>query len=85
MNSSKYSVMAIVVMTALAVAIPIAGFAIKNVAFAAQNSNSCNNSLVGACVATGPILNHNNVLNNNNIGLCAQVLANGLCRIIGSQ
>jgi hypothetical protein len=81
MNSNKYSMMAIVVMAALAVAIPIAGFAIKNVAFAAQNSNSCNNSLVGACVATGPIANHNKV----QVGLCANVLANGLCRITGTQ
>ena len=81
MNSNKYSMMAIVVMVALAVAIPIAGFAIKNVAFAAQNSNSCNNSLVGACVATGPILNHNKV----QAGVCANVLANGLCRITGTQ
>ena len=81
MNSNKYSMMAIVVMAALAVAIPIAGFAIKNVAFAAQNSNSCNNSLVGACVATGPILNHNKV----QAGVCANVLANGLCRITGTQ
>jgi hypothetical protein len=81
MNSNKYSMIAIVVMAALAVAIPIAGFAIKNVAFAAQNSNSCNNSLVGACVATGPILNHNKV----QAGVCANVLANGLCRITGTQ
>jgi putative flippase GtrA len=59
---------------ATTVAIPIAGFANKNIAFA-QSNNNCNNNVVGACVATGSILSHNKV----QAGVYAQVLAsNGL-------
>jgi hypothetical protein len=83
MNTNKYTMIAILAMAALALAMPLSGFAIKNLAFAQPSNNNCGNgSVVGACVATGDILSRNKVA----AGVCAQVLATqGLCRITGTQ
>jgi hypothetical protein len=82
MNTNKYTMIAILAMAAMALALPLSGFAIKNLAFAQGQQNSCNQNVVGACVATGDIASRNKV----NVGVCAQVLAqNGLCRISPTQ